>query len=909
MPLTPGARLGPYEVTAEIGRGGMGEVYQARDTKLDRDVALKVLPDAFSSDPDRLARFEREAKVLASLNHPNIGHIYGFEEDEAEGTRALVLELVEGPTLADRIADGPIPVDEALPIAKQIAEALEAAHEQGIIHRDLKPANVKVKADGTVKVLDFGLAKAFQPEASGASASESPTISLTAAATQMGMVIGTAAYMSPEQAKGKTVSKRADVWAFGAVLYEMLAGTKAFSGEDVTDTIAAVVRAEPDWSALPLDVPARVGQVVRACLQKSLTDRARDIGDIDLALRGTFETTATSPTEVGAAPTLQVWQRPVPALIGALLLAVIASVAGWGLTRPDVVPANVTRFVMPSPDAAPFAFHPAYHDLTISADGTLVVYQARAPGGELQLYLRPIDQLVGTPLRGTEGGADPFVSPDGEWVGFVDGTLRTLRKVSIFGGPPVTLAEFQNVTAGASWGDDDQVIVGTARGGLFRVPEGGGEPDVLTTPDADNGEAGHLWPSVIPGRQAVLFDIGVGFGDPPQIAVLALNTGDVTQLGLVGVNPQYVSTGHLVYAVEDGSLRAVPFDVDALHVTGTPVPLVEGVMVKNPPGAANFSVSDQGALVYTTAASASNDRTLALVDRRGVAELLNAPPNQYLNPRISPDGRRFLVQTQADEHSDLWIYDLSGETQIRQLTQGGINRSPIWTPDGDGVTYASDEDGAISIYSRPADGSGVPTQVIAPEGETTQSPMSWSPDGRVLAFARVPALDSAIWTASLNGETEPELFYDLPDGSDELGAVFSPNGRWLAFHSDGVNEAGGQIHILPFPATGVEPQQITQNGGVYPLWSRDGNELFYRRPIFGRANEARLVGVEVITDTPFAVGPEQELPIADFFTAGRDYDITPDGERFVVVLPSEESSQPQINVVLNWFEELKARVP
>ena len=312
MSLTPSTTLGPYHVTAKIGEGGMGEVWQARDTKLDRDVALKVLPEAFTSDPDRLARFEREAKVLASLNHPNIGSIYGLEE--AEGVRALVLELVKGPTLADRIKQGPIPIDEALPIAKQIAEALEAAHEQGVIHRDLKPANVKVKDDGTVKVLDFGLAKAFQPDASDPGLSQSPTISLTAAATQMGMVIGTAAYMSPEQAKGKVVDRRTDVWAFGAVLYEMLTGKKTFAGDDVTDTIAAVVRAEPDWSALSADVPARIGQVLRACLQKNLTDRARDIGDVSLAMRGTFETTATSPSEPVVAPTLQVWQRPVPAV-------------------------------------------------------------------------------------------------------------------------------------------------------------------------------------------------------------------------------------------------------------------------------------------------------------------------------------------------------------------------------------------------------------------------------------------------------------------------------------------------------------------------------------------------------------------------------------------------------------------
>ena len=503
MPLQPGTTLGPYQVIAKIGEGGMGEVWQARDTKLDRDVALKVLPEAFTADPDRLARFEREAKVLASLNHPNIGSIYGLEE--AEGIRALVLELVEGPTLADRIKQGPIPLDEALPIAKQIAEALEAAHERGVIHRDLKPANVKVKDDGTVKVLDFGLAKAFQPEASDPNMSMSPTISLTAAATQMGMVIGTAAYMAPEQAKGKVVDKRADVWAFGAVLYEMLTGKKTFAGDDVTDTIAAVVRAEPDWSALPADVPARIGQVLRACLQKNLTDRARDIGDVSLAMRGTFETMATSPSEPVVAPTLQVWQRPVPAVAVALMLIAITSLAVWTMTRP--APADVVRLTIVPPDNAPLVLGGPRPSVVISPDGTQVVYVGIPPqGGAPQLNLRPVNQLVGAPLRGGEGGTGPFVSADGQWVGSVHfNSLTTLQKVSIIGGPPLALTESPNPIFGASWGTDDQIIFGTNGTGLFRVSGGGGEPEVLTALDAEQGEVGHRWPFIIPGREAVVF--------------------------------------------------------------------------------------------------------------------------------------------------------------------------------------------------------------------------------------------------------------------------------------------------------------------------------------------------------------------------------------------------------------------
>ena len=467
MPLTPGARLGAYAVTAEIGRGGMGEVYQARDTKLDRDVALKVLPDAFTSDPDRLARFEREAKVLASLNHPNIGHIYGLEE--AEGTKALVLELVEGPTLADRIADGPIPVDDALPIAKQIAEALEAAHEQGIIHRDLKPANVKVKADGTVKVLDFGLAKAFQPEASGASASESPTISLTAAATQMGMVIGTAAYMSPEQAKGKTVDKRADVWAFGVVLFEMLTGTRPFTGDDVSETLARAIDREPDWAALGDSVAPALSNVLRRCLQKNPKKRIRDIGDVSLAMEGAFETGVPPTSDVAAGkPQSAGWRRTMLYVLAASVVgSLITGVAVWTLTRPAPLPPQpITRFAVVLPLDQQLTNIP-WHQVAVSADGTHVAYVANQ-----QLYLRAMHQLEATPIRGTDGGRGLFFSPDGQSIGFWQN--GQLKRVAITGGAPVALCDAQ-LPLGASWGPEDTILIGQLEG-IVQVSGAGPPP-------------------------------------------------------------------------------------------------------------------------------------------------------------------------------------------------------------------------------------------------------------------------------------------------------------------------------------------------------------------------------------------------------------------------------------------------
>ena len=654
MPLSPGTTLGPYSVTAKIGEGGMGEVYRARDTKLDRDVALKVLPAAFTSDPDRLARFEREAKVLASLNHPNIGSIYGLED--ADGQKALVLELIEGPTLADRIKEGPIPIDEAVPIAKQIAEALEAAHEQGVIHRDLKPANVKVKDDGTVKVLDFGLAKAFQPEVLGSDASQSPT--MTAAATATGVIMGTAAYMAPEQAKGRTVDKRTDVWAFGAVVYEMLTGRRAFEGDDVSTTLARVIEREPNWDALPSVVSPVLQSFLRRCLTKEPKQRLHDVADVRLAMEGAFETAGSVLADPAVAPSLALWQRPIPAVGVALAIAAVGSLAVWGLVRPAVVPADLVRFRIVLPETAPLSFGANQPDLTISPDGTQVVSTGRnAESSTLQLYLRPIDQLEATPLRGGEGGVGPVVSPNGAWVGFTDGqTGRRLQKVSIFGGPPVSLTQAPSPIRGTTWGDDDQIIFGTVGDGLYRVPGGGGAAEPLTTPDHDQGEAGHVWPALIPDREVVVF-VTYGGGSiltTGQLAVLDLATGTVTRLGLAGVSPRYLATGHLVYAAEDGSVRAVPFDAASLTVTGSPVPLVEGVAVKTS-GAANFSVSDNGRLVYTSgAAGGGGARSLLWVDRNGRETPIPAPARAYTYARVSPDGTRVALDVR-DQELDIWV--------------------------------------------------------------------------------------------------------------------------------------------------------------------------------------------------------------------------------------------------------------
>ncbi len=882
----------------------MGEVYRARDTKLGRDVALKVLPDLFADDPERLARFQREARVLASLNHPNIASIYGLEE--SEGVRALVLELVEGPTLAERIAQGAIPVDEALPIAKQIADALEAAHEAGVIHRDLKPANVKVKTDGMVKVLDFGLAKALDPSPTG-DPSESPT--LTAAATRMGVIMGTAAYMSPEQAKGKVVDKRADVWAFGVVLYEMLTGRRVFEGGDISEVLAGVIKTEPNWDALPADMTPALRTYLRRCLQKEPKQRVRDIGDVRLAMEGAFETAVPQPAEARVAPPLQVWQRPAPLALGGLALIVVSSLAVWTLTRPDVIPADLIRFAIVPPDTAPLGFGGFSPDLAMSPDGSQVVYKGPNPSNSgPQLNLRPIDQLVGAPLRGGEGGTGPFVSPDGEWVGF--STRNILQKVSIFGGPPVTLTESPNPILGASWGADDQIIFGTGGAGLFRVSGGGGEPEALTTLDTEQAENAHLWPFIIPGREAVVFVISTGVPvlTNAQLAVLDLDTREVTRLGLTGVSPHYVSTGHLVYAAEDGSVRAVPFDATALEVTGNPVPLVEGVMVKGS-GAANFSISANGRLVYALGevrGAGPPVRTMVWVDREGLETALPLPGRLYRDPRLSPDGRRVAVTVQDEGRWDLWVFDVQSAAALR-LTNEAVVRTPIWTPDGERIIFSWDKEPPNALFWIPADGSGEAERLTTPDaGILGDYPTSVSPDGQAIVFTRVlDTGDRELWQVPLDGEQTPQ---PVVRGEFSRGnAALSPDGQWLAYRS---NQSGAvEVYLQPYPGPGATTP-VSIGGGDSAVWSRDGRELFYR---VGN----RMMVVEVETEPTVRVSRPEELwegPYYDqgFGTGVRQYHVAPDGRSLMIkqgAATGDATGAPELVVVLNWFEELKARVP
>lgn len=664
--MEAGTQLGHYTVLAAIGRGGMGEVWKARDTKLGREVAIKTLPEEFSQDPERLARFEREAKLLASLNHPNIAAIYGFEKDK--GSHFLVMEYVPGETLADRLTRGAIPVEESLKIALQIAEALEAAHEKTVVHRDLKPANVKVTPEGRVKVLDFGLAKAFAGDAEDVSLSNSPTLSM--AATQQGVILGTAAYMSPEQAKGREVDKRTDVWAFGCVIYEMLTGQQAFRGEEVSEILASVIAREPDYKALPANLHPRLREILDRCLQKNVRRRFQGIGDVIADI----EKVLSDPGGAFVRPAAEVAQATpsskLPWVAAIVLGIVVSGVVAWNV-KPGSSPGLVSRFLYDLPDEQGFS-RTGQTLVAVSPDGSRMVYVANG-----QLHLRAMDTLESTPISGTdEDPSAPFFSPDGEWVGYFSNSDNQLKKIAPSGGAPVTLCGAANLLGAPSWERDDTIIFGQPKG-IMRVSANGGTPEVLVP---NPGDANLEKPQILPDGDSLLFSMGnVVQG---QVVLRSLESGEQTVL-FPGVDPTYVPTGHLIYGI-DGVLFAVPFDLGTLKVTGGPVPLVEGVRTT---AQMQYAVSDSGTLVYVSGGNSMN-KLLALADPGGAVKSLDVPPMRYANPRFSPDGSRLAVDVADGEGSDIWVYDLSGRAGIQLLIQEGNNRRSPGPPTVSGSLLA-----------------------------------------------------------------------------------------------------------------------------------------------------------------------------------------------------------------------------
>lgn len=973
-PLTVGSQIGSYRIEAPIGAGGMGVVYRARDSKLDRPVAIKVLPPRFANDNEHLKRFEREAKTLAALNHPNIAVLYGMEE--AAGILYLLMEFVPGRNLAQMLASGHVDTNEGLRYCAQIAAALESAHDKGIIHRDLKPANVNITPEGRVKLLDFGLSRPFTPASAVARADAETDL------TSTGKVMGTAAYMSPEQARGKELDKRTDIWSFGCVLYEVLARRKAFRGQTVTEYVGAILNEDPDWEALPASTPENVRAILVRCLEKDPSRRLRDIGEARIELENSVTGAVTSRTASGKRATAAaqggrktlIW---VSAAIGLGILAFaivfLASMNRTHSSRP------LARF---SIDLGPGQAVPATHSsqVAISPDGSFVAYGAtKAPdqtssmaampgvqGGRMaaqnpatgampmgsggmgaqrpamgatsmsdgtgdtmnngmqppagmqaipspampamssmmgsQIYVRPIDQQTAKPIDGAVGDA-PFFSPDNKWLAFWHSPTRTIRKVALSGGASVKICDAESGLSGATWGPDGTIVF--AWFDLFSVPAAGGEPKLLLKVDEKAGERFYRHPSFLPGGKAVLFTVSTEDTesyDNGRIAVLSLETGKKKVVLEGGSSARYSPSGHLVYA-RNGKLLAVPFNLRKLEVTGPPVQVVDGVFMSSDTGMAAFSISSDGSLVYAVGGVEGGQRVPVWVDRKGAAKALPLPPRSYLHPRLSPDQRRLAIEVEGPAH-DFYAYDFSRDA-LTKLSFDGASHWPMWTPSGDRITFRSWKTGTMTMWWMPLDRSR-PPELLTNIG-SMQSPESWSPDGRSLAYTQMdkPEDGSDIYVLSLDGDRKPRplLTSRFVEGSPK----FSPNGRWLAYSSD---ESGRpEIYALAYPGPGPTVQ-ISTNGGTDPVWRHDGGEIFYR-------SGDSMMAVTITDPVKLAVSKPAVLWQGHYLAGvgascgmsgptSANYDVTADGKRFLMI---EDKAQDvvgrQLQLVPGWSVSLK----
>jgi Tol biopolymer transport system component len=903
MPISAGTRFGSYEVKGLLGVGGMGEVYRATDTKLGRSVAIKTLPAELASDKDRLARFEREAKLLASLNHPHIASVYGL--DEHDGTLYLAMELVEGESLEATLRRGTLPIDEALRLALQIAEALEAAHGKGVVHRDLKPANVMVTPDGIVKVLDFGLAKAFSADPNRTIVGQSPALSL--AMTQQGLVLGTAAYMSPEQASGQATDQRADVWAFGVVVYEMLTGHPVFSGESVPHILADVLRTEPDWTRLPKDLHPRLKLLLERCLKKRVRDRYHSIADarVDIeaaladpgGLKAHPAATADTSTRSGAVR--------AAAAVGFVALGAALAVAGtWSLRPPrEPAPKQVARFADVLPKGQRFNGN-AYARLAISPSGRQLVY-----GTAQGLSVRELGALDAHLIPGTSAqDTIPVFSPDGQslayWLASSESPEgRTMRRISLLGGGPVSVSVAPGLSlGGASWLRDGTIVFAGSKG-ISRVLATGGEPKLIVP--AEEGQT-FYGPRLLPDGDSLLFSVARSPSwDAGQIVLQSLTTGERKKLIDGGSDARYVPTGHIVYASGD-TLYGVAFDLATRSVYGGAVPLVQGIERAVFNGGANYAVADNGTLAYIPGGAVNQPRTIVWVDRSGREEPVGVPPRAYVYVQLSPDGTRLALDAR-DEDSDIWIFDLERKTLQRLTFDPGANRVPLWSPDGKRVIFTRALGGTEEIYWQAADGSGAPEPLTADSGRFV-APMDITPDGASLIFVgETPPRD--IWMIPV-GNPHAERRTLVGTGANEDNAQVSPDGRWIAYQS---NESGrAEIYVRPFPNIEEGRWQISTDGGDRPRWRRDGRELFYLR--HDPASPATgLMAVTIDAQPGFRPGQPKTLFAGEYAspTSGRaSYDISLDGERFLMiknVVGGEE--RREIVVVENWFEELKQRVP
>ncbi len=883
MTLVPGSLFGGYEILSALGKGGMGEVYRARDLRLKREVALKILLDAFAHDVSRLVRFQREAEVLAALNHPNIAAAYGLEE--SDGRSAIVLELVEGVTLAERVAGRPLAVGEALGFARQIVDALDAAQEKAIVHRDLKPANIKITPEGRVKVLDFGLAKVLEPVVPSTS-DQALAPTLSAEPTRAGVILGTPFYMSPEQARGRPVDHRTDIWAFGCIVYEMLTGRRLFGAETFADAMSAVVSGTPDWSALPAETPPLVRTLLRLCVQKDPKQRLQHIADARVLLDEVYEPFTAPPGRRLA--------RRLPLALAGLACfglgvgAVLLTLRAW--PQPVALGSPIARLSLPLTPAE------ALVDLeeptmALSPAGTHVVYVG-ADSGVTRLYLRPLDGLDSAPIAGTEGASSPFFAPDGQSIGFLVGT--TFKRVPITGGTPTIICDVGPIDAmkGVTWGTSGTIVFapGVAKG-LWQVRATGGTPQQITTPESEELNS-HRWPDLLPGDGAVLFTVGGAAQDwdDGEIVVHTLATSQRRTL-LRGTNPRYLPTGHLVFA-RGGNLMAVSFDQKSLEIRGTPVPILEGLTQGNK-GYAHFSVSKAGSLLYRPGELLRPTSELVWVDRSGVESRVGAPSRSYFHPRLSPDGTRIAVEVMGSQ-AGVWLYSLARETLSRFTIGDGFNA--IWTPRGDRLTFEGAGSQARGIYWRNWDATGA-AELLTTTGSVRNIPLSWGPEGQTLLFV---SQEGDIWSYRTDGRRAEPL---LNSPFIETSAALSPDGRWLAFAS---NETGRlEVYVQAYPSGGSK-LQISTEGGTEIVWARDGNELHFRNgdrmfaASLQRGSRAAPAKATLLFDKPYSRRPGVNRA---------NYDVGLDG-RFLMIKPGPtRPTTRQLVFVTQWLTELTRRVP
>jgi serine/threonine-protein kinase len=870
MPLTAGDKLGPYEILSQLGAGGMGVVYRANDPRLHRDVAIKIAAAEFSEHS------AREARLAAALNHVNICHIYDV------GPNYLVMELVEGPTLADRLKPGPLPLDEALAIAKQIAAALEAAHEKGIVHRDLKPGNIKVRDDGTVKVLDFGLAKSAGGPSPDANLENSPTVTLEQA-TRTGVIVGTAGYMAPEQARGKPVDKRADIWAFGVVLYEMLTGRRLFHGETVSDTLAAVLTAESDWSS----VPSTAEPLLRRCLVRDPQQRLRDIGDAWFLLEA-------RPLAIIAEPRSSTPWRIATAALALVSAAALASL--WMATRHTAAPApSLLRLNVDFGDDAALAPRRGAA-IALSPDGSRIVYITGHPIADGRLAVRRLDQAQAMLIPGTDGAEAPFFSPDGKSIAFfADGKLK---KVEAAGGTPVSLCDAPSSRAG-SWGDDDNIFfAATNRGGISRVPAAGGAPQPVTELDPKKGEWTHRYPQVLPGSEAVLFVNGSNFPlGEGAIEVYSSKTATRKTLVEMGAYPRFLYSGHLVY-VHRGTLFAAPMDPSRMELTGAAVPVLEDVSYESGTGTAAFTFSRSGIFAYVAVDPNDRMRPIGVLDEKGKMELLPVPKARFGNPRISPDGKRLAVTIEEGSSANIWIYEFATQRLARFPFPNGGSERPLWTPDGKYLAFFSDaRTPGPGIYLMRADGTGTPQRLV--EGPDLIL-SSFSSDSGRLNYHLEQGPKRGSWMLPLDWS---DAAHPKPGISERFDAgilpVFSNDQQWVAY--EGSVAGTPELFVMPRPGPGG-PWQISA-GGVSPVWSRTVPEIFFQ------SVHDRTIMVTGYSTTGGSFSPAQPRPWNQMRATMQGFDLMPDGKRVVIIPAADQKEPTHATFLLNFMDDLRRRIP